>query len=161
VAAPHQRLRTARQAAWLVVRHAAQRTKDEAQSLAQLHAPHEDVAEAIERAQDFVPRVRQRQPQPLEPWLARAAKSAVGAWPRCANGLRDDYEAVNAGVTLPCSSGPVEGQITRLKRLKRQLFGRASLALLERRFVLVPGHEPGQVQRPLELAEVQVRSTAA
>ena len=85
----------------------------------------------------------------------------MGAWQRFAKGLRDDYEAVKAGVTLPWSSGPVEGQITRLKLLKRQMFGRASLALLERRFVLVPGHEPGQVQRPLELSEVQVRSTAA
>jgi transposase len=41
------------------------------------------------------------------------------------------------------SNGPVQGQITRLKLLKRQIFGRASLALLERRFVLAPGREPG------------------
>ena len=89
VAAPHPRLLTARQAAWLVARHEEQRTKDEAQSLAQLHAQHADVAEAIDLAQDFVQLVRQRQPQQLEPWLARAAKSAVGAWQRFAKGLRD------------------------------------------------------------------------
>ena len=98
VAEPHQRLLTARQAAWLVVRHEEQRTKDDAQQLDQLRAQHADVAEAIDLAQDFVHLVRQRQPQQLEPWLARAAKSVVGAWQRFAKGLRDDYDAIKAGV---------------------------------------------------------------
>ena len=126
----------------------------EAQQLAQLRAQHTEVAEAIDLAQDFVQLIRQRQPQHLEPWLARAAKSVVGAWRRFAKGLRDDFDAVKAGVTLPWSSGPVEGQITRLKLLKRQMFGRASLALLERRFVLASG----RVQAP---SEAQVRPAAA
>ena len=161
VAEPHQRLLTARQAAWLVVRHEEQRTKDDAQQLAQLRAQHADVAEAIDLAQDFAQLVRQRQPQQLEPWLARAAKSAVGAWQRFAKGLRDDYDAVKAGVTLPWSSGPVEGQITRLKLLKRQMFGRASLALLERRFVLAPGRLREPVPHPQEPSEVQAQPAAA
>ena len=144
-----------------MVRHEEQRTKDDAQQLAQLRAQHADVAEAIDLAQDFAQLVRQRQPQQLEPWLARAAKSAVGAFQRFAKGLRDDYDAIKAGVTLPWSSGPVEGQITRLKLLKRQMFGRASLALLERRFVLAPGRvrEPGP--HPLASSEVQAPPAAA
>jgi transposase len=104
--------------------------------------------------------VRQQQPQELEPWLARAAKSAVGTFQRFAKGLRDDDDASTAGGTLPWSNGPVEGQITRLKLLKRQMVGRASLVLLERRFVLAPGREPGQVQRPVERSEVQARPAA-
>jgi transposase len=161
VAEPHQRLLTARQAAWLVVRHEEQRTTDDAKQLAQLRAQHVDVAEAINLAQDFAQLVRQQQPQELEPWLARAAKSAVGAFQRFAKGLRDDYDAIKAGVTLPWSNGPVEGQITRLKLLKRQMFGRASLALLERRFVLAleRGAAPGQ--HPLEPSEAQARPAAA
>jgi transposase len=161
VAEPHQRLLTARQAAWLVVQHEEQRTKDDAQQLDQLRVQHADLAEAIDLAQDFVQLVRQRQPQQLEPWLARAAKSVMGAWQRFAKGLQDDYDAIKAGVTLPWSHGPVEGQITRLKLLKRQMFGRASLALLERRFVLAPGRELGQGQHPLEHSEVQARPAAA
>ena len=161
MAEPHHRLLTARQAAWLVVRHAGQRTKDDAQQLAQLRAQHAEVAEAIDLAQDFAQLVRQRQPQALDPWLARAAKRAVGAFPRFAKGLRDDYDAVKAGVTLPWSNGPVEGQITRLKLLKRQMFGRANLTLLERRFVLAPGREPEQGPRALGLSEVQARPAAA
>jgi transposase len=161
VAEPHQRLLTARQAAWLVVRHEEQRTQDDTQQLDELRAQHADVAEAIDLAQDFVHLVRQRQPQQLEPWLARAAKSVVGAWQRFAKGLRDDYDAIKAGVGLPWSNGPVEGQITRLKLLKRQMFGRASVPLLERRFVLAPGRAPGQGQHPLERSEVQARPAAA
>ncbi len=161
VAEPHHPLLTARQAAWLVVRRAAPHDQEAPQPLAQLRAQHVEVAEAIDLAQDFAQLVRQQQPQDLDPWLARAAKSAVGAFQRFAKGLRDDYDAIKAGVTLPWSNGPVEGQITRLKLLKRQMFGRASLALLERRFVLTPGREPGQGQRPLEQSEVQARPAAA
>jgi transposase len=162
VAEPPQRLLTARQGAWLVVRREEQRTQDDAQQLTQLRAQHADVAEAIDLAQDFAHLVRQRQPQQLEPWLARAAKSAVGAWRRFAKGLRDDFDAVKAGVTLPWSSGPVEGQITRLKLLKRQMFGRASLALLERRFVLAPGRlQQEPVSHPQEPPEGQAQPAAA
>ena len=65
------------------------------------------------------------------------------------------------GSRLPWSNGPVEGQITRLKLLKRQMFGRASVPLLERRFVLAPGRAPEQGQHPLEPSEVQARPAAA
>jgi transposase len=65
--------------------------------------------------------------------LERAVKSGLTAFQRFANGLRDDYEAVQAGLTLPWSTGPVEGQINRLKMLKRQMFGRANIDLLRLR----------------------------
>ena len=50
--------------------------------------------------------------------------------------LSADYEAVRAAVTLSWSNGPVEGQINRLKMLKRTMYGRAGLTLLSRRFLL-------------------------
>ena len=80
--------------------------------------------------------VRERQPDHLDPWLARAAESPLTPLQRFAKGIRDDYEAVKAGVTLPWSNGPVEGHINRLKTLKRQMFGRATLDLLQQRFLL-------------------------
>jgi len=104
--------------------------------LAQLTAQHAELSNAIALAQDFAQLVRQRQAQQLDPWLARAAESPLVPLQRFAKGLRDDYDAVKAGVTLPWSNGPVEGHINRLKTLKRQMFGRASLDLLQRRFVL-------------------------
>jgi transposase len=48
-------------------------------------------------------------------------------------GVRRDQDAVVSGLTLPWSSGPVEGHVNRLKMLKRQMFGRADLDLLRRR----------------------------
>ena len=48
-------------------------------------------------------------------------------------GLRRDWEAVMAGLTLEWSNGPVEGQVHRLKMLKRQMYGRAGFTLLRAR----------------------------
>jgi transposase len=128
---------TVRQAAWLVLRRPERRAPHDESVLVQLHAQHTEVAEAIELTQDFAQLVRQRTPTRLDAWLARAIKSPLGAFQRFATRLREDYEAVKAGVTLPWSNGPVEGHINRLKMLKRQMFGRANLDLLHRRFVLV------------------------
>jgi transposase len=161
VAEPHPRLLTARPAAWLVVPHEEQRTKDNAPQRAPRRVPHAAVAEAIDLAQDLVHLVRQRQPQPLAPWRARAAISAVGAWRRCATGLRDDDDALTAGVTLPWSRGPVAGPITRVTRLMRQMCGRASLARLERRFVLAPGRMRESVPHPQASSAMQAPPAAA
>ena len=135
---------TPRRAAWLVLRRTEKRTEDEAQQLAQVRTQSAEVAEAIDLAEDFATLVRQRQPAQLDPWLQRATTSTLEAWQRFAKGLYEDYEAVKAGVTLPWSTGPVEGHINRLKMLKRQMFGRARLDLLSRRFVGAPRDGPAQ-----------------
>jgi hypothetical protein len=72
------------------------------------------------------------------PMLRRAASSTLDAVCRFATGLSDDYQAVIAGLTLPWSSGPVEGHINRLNMLKRQMFGRAHLDLLGHCFLRAP-----------------------
>src|SRR5262249_25163364 len=126
---------TPRRATWLVLRRPAQRTEAEVQQLTELHAHHTEVAEAMDLAQDFAGLVRQRQPERLDPWLTRAMASTLEAFHRFAPGLQEDYEAVKAGVTLPWSTSPVEGHINRLKMVKRQMFGRARLDLLSRRFL--------------------------
>ena len=136
VAEPSPRHLTARRATWLVLRRPERLDEDEAAQLTQLQAQHSEVAAAIALAQDFTRLVRERQPDQLDPWLARAAESPLVPLQRFAKGLRDDYDAVRAGVTLPWSTGPVEGHINRLKMLKRQMFGRAKLDLLQQRFLL-------------------------
>jgi hypothetical protein len=69
-------------------------------------------------------------------WLAEATKSKVSAIATFAAGLKQDGAAVRAALTTPWSSGQSEGQITRLKLLKRQTYGRASFDLLRRRTLL-------------------------
>jgi transposase len=150
---------TPRRATWLVLRRETKRTEAEAQQLTQLHAQSPAVAEAIDLAQDFAALVRQRQPERLDPWLKRATTSAVDAVQRFAAGLYEDYEAVKAGVPLPWSTSPVEGHINRLKMLKRQMFGRARLDLLSRRFVLAPRGR--QAQATSQQASSQTSAAAA
>jgi transposase len=144
VAEPVTQPLTPRRATWLVLRRAEHRTEAEAQQLAQLHAQSAEVAEAIDLAQDFTTLVRQRQPTQLDPWLKRATTSTLEALRRFAVGLSEDYEAVKASVTLPWSTSPVEGHINRLKMLKRQMFGRARLDLLSRRFLRAPRGDQAQ-----------------
>jgi transposase len=149
--APRRRL-TPRQATWLVLRPAERSTEQDHHQLAQL-TEHPAMAEAVALAQDFAALVRQRQPTRLEPWLTRAATSALAPFRRFAKGLRADYAAVKAGVMLPWSQGPIEGHINRLKMLKRQMFGRARLDLLSRRFLLASRGAPRPEPRPQAPAE--------
>ena len=142
-----------------MLRREAQRTADDAQQLTQMRVQSAAVAEAIDLAQDFAQLVRQRQPAQLDPWLKRASSSTLEALRRFATGLSEDYQAVKAGVTGPWSSGPVEGHINRLKMLKRQMFGRAHLDLLSRRFVLAPRERRTQAAAPQE--QPQVHAMAA
>jgi transposase len=131
-----RRLLTPRRATWLVLRPAERLTEQDHHQLAQLTQQAPALAEAVALAQDFAGLVRRRQPTQLEPWLARATQSTLAPFRRFARGLRADHAAVQAAVTLPWSQGPIEGHINRLKMLKRQMFGRAKLDLLARRFLL-------------------------
>jgi transposase len=72
----------------------------------------------------------------LEEWITTAEQDDLAPLASFARNLRRDIDAVRNGLTLPHSSGPVEGNINRLKMLKRQMFGRASLDLLRKRFLL-------------------------
>jgi transposase len=161
VAEPQHRQLTPRQTAWLVLRRPDKRDPNEEYQLAQLMAQQADLAEAMTLARDFAGLVRTRQPDRLDGWLARATTSAPSALQRFAQGLRDDYAAVKAGVTLPWSNGPVEGHINRLKLVKRQMFGRARLDLLRQRFLLTPRRAQAHGQRPPEPTETSAQPAAA
>ena len=80
--------------------------------------------------------MRGREPECLDPWLQRAQDGAVASLRRFAERLSADHDAVRAAVTLDWSNGQTEGQINRLKAIKRQMYGRAGLDLLERRFLM-------------------------
>jgi transposase len=76
---------------------------------------------------------RARQGERLDAWLAEAERCAVPALGRFAAGLRHDLDAVQAGLSEPWSNGQTEGQIHRLKLLKRQMYGRAGFTVLRQR----------------------------
>ncbi len=70
--------------------------------------------------------VRERQSGALDDWLARTETSGVRALRSFAGGIRRDYAAVKAALSLPYSNGQVEGQITRLKLIKRAMVRRVT-----------------------------------
>jgi transposase len=65
--------------------------------------------------------------------MAEAISSGIDALAHFARGLQDDLVAIRAGLTLEWSNGVTEGQIHRLKLVKRQGYGRAGFALLRQR----------------------------
>jgi transposase len=122
---------TARHATWVIMRREEKRNDEDKGLINELYQRDAELAEAIDLSESFAELVRHRQPEGLDGWLERAAKSGLTAFQRFAGGLRDDYAAVKAGLTLPWSNGPVEGQINRLKMIKRRMFGRANIDLLK------------------------------
>jgi len=131
-----RRVWTPRTAAWLVLRRVEKRSVEEQAWLAALrrHAPA--LGEIVSLAEEFIGLVRERIPERLDAWLQRATSSSVRPLRRFAQRLWADYDAVRASMTLDWSSGQTEGQINRLKMMKRQMYGRAGLDLLSRRFLL-------------------------
>ena len=136
VADPHRQPLTPRTAAWLVLRHSENRDATDAEQLNRLRTQHAALTEAIILAEEFVAMIRAGQPERFDPWLAQARDSALPAFRNFARKIDSDYDAVRAAMTSPWSTGQVEGQINRLKMIKRQMFGRASFDLLNRRFIL-------------------------
>ncbi|WP_446746299.1 transposase [Sphaerimonospora cavernae] len=72
----------------------------------------------------------------LDAWLDAADTDDLPHLQSFVRGIHRDYAAVLAGLTLTHSSGPVEGNVCRVKALKRQMFGRANLDLLRKRILL-------------------------
>jgi transposase len=126
---------SARRAAWLIMQHKEKLTSEEAQLLERISLQPE-LSGAYTLASGFIDLIRQRLPEQLDSWLVAAKNSSISAFQSFAKGLKEDYEAVKAGLTLEVSNGPVEGQNNRLKMLKRQMFGRAGLDLLAKRLIL-------------------------
>lgn len=93
-----------------------------------------ELKRALRLARRFARLVRERLPEEFDRWLVQAARPAAPPeLRRFAKGLRADYAAVRAALVYPWSNGPVEGQINRLKLIKRQMYGRAKLDLLRKR----------------------------
>ena len=76
--------------------------------------------------------IRRRDADGLEAWLDDASAGPIGGFAR---GLRADQPAVAAALRLPWSNGQTEGHITKLKLVKRQMYGRAKLDLLRARLL--------------------------
>jgi transposase len=126
-------LPAARRLVWLFLKQTDQLTPKEL-SLRDELLTHPLLTQARQLAQDFQRIVRQRQAQSFEAWCTACEKSKIPELTNLAAGMRRD-PAVKAACCSKWSNGQTEGQVNRLKMLKRQMYGRANLDLLRARFL--------------------------
>ncbi|MEV5778274.1 ISL3 family transposase [Streptomyces antimycoticus] len=96
-----------------------------------------DTTEACDLARAFSDLVRNRRGHLLTEWIRQAERCGQPSIRSFASFLRQDLDAVTAGLTLAHSSGVVEGHVCRVNLLKRSMYGRASFELLRAR-ILTP-----------------------
>lgn len=72
----------------------------------------------------------------FDAWLETSESSKIAPLKTFAAGLRRDYTEVKAALELPWSNGQTEGQVNKLKLIKRQMYGRANFDLLRQRVLL-------------------------
>lgn len=122
-----------RQVVWYFVRPPAELDEAEKRCLERLCQTSQALNSAYGLVQVFGKMVRERQMKLLTGWVQEARESGIAELGRFAAGLERDRAAVEAGLDLPWSNGPVEGAVNRLKTIKRQMYGRAGFDLLRRR----------------------------
>jgi transposase len=123
-----------RETAWMLLQ--PEYLKDEHQIVIErLCQLFPDLKAAQELALDFVQMVRQRTAELLPAWLRAAARSELKEFVGFARGISEDYEAVKNALTYAWSNGQLEGQVNRLKLIKRMMYGRAKFDLLRARFL--------------------------
>lgn len=98
-----------------------------------------DIAIINPLAQQFVLMVCERQVDQLDPWLKACLETGIVPLCNFAIGIQQDYAAIRAALELPWSNGQTEGQVNRLKFIKRQMYGHAHFALLRLRVLHYPG----------------------
>jgi transposase len=110
-----------------------ERTPRERALLERLRQADPAIEETYHITAAFGQMLRTRQGGELDAWVTQAKHSDIPELRAFAKGLQKDYEAVKAGLTVEWSNGQGEGQIHRLKLLKRQMYGRASFPVLRQR----------------------------
>jgi transposase len=128
-----RRVPAPREATWFLLRDPATLTADQTAYLERLRLGCPALAAVEALAHDFQTLMRQRDIAALDDWLQHAEASDAPELRGFAAGIRADYAAVAASLTLEWSQGQVEGQVNRLKETKREMYGRANFDLLRLR----------------------------
>jgi transposase len=125
-------LPSARRAAWLFLKSETELIEEERLFVGEMLKSSVEIRQAVAVTKKFQEMVKKRNIEWLEEWLLEAEKIGT-KWKNFVKGLRQDYKAVAAALTTVWSNGQVEGQVNRLKFLKRQMYGRAKFDLLRAR----------------------------
>jgi transposase len=126
---------TPRQTLWLLFKPEADRSTQEQCYVQAVLASPGPIARAFESIRRFRHLLTERDETALGPWAQEAQASRIPPLVKFARGLYLDWEATENALLFASSQGQTEGQVNRLKALKRQGFGRASPALLQARLM--------------------------
>ena len=124
---------SAKKAVWLVVRDPADLEADEREALTLLCQASPTAQALYPLVQAFRQMLHQRQGERLDDWLAQAKASHIKELQSFAHGIEQDKAAVVAGLTRLESNAQTERQNTKLKLIKRTMYGRAGFPLLRQR----------------------------
>ncbi|WP_435822533.1 transposase [Microbispora bryophytorum] len=127
---------TVRQATGRFLRNPAHLEPGEQQHLDTLTALCPELAALRVHVREFAEMMTNRRGRDLEAWINAVLRDDLPDLRSFITGVRRDQDAVTAGLTLPYSSGPVEGHVNRTEMLKRQMYGRANPDLLRKRLLL-------------------------
>ena len=134
---------------WACLKPPDQLKEDEKELLGKLLAKDGELARGYDLLQGFRQLVGERDLPALDRWLDDAEKSNLPTFMGFANGIKGDRAAVEAAFRFPWSNGQLEGQVNRVKLIKRQGYGRAKFDPL-RRGVLLNGSRKSRVRSPTE-----------
>lgn len=121
---------------WWLLGPASDLEPDQQAYLERLRTVCPAITAAETLAQEFGRLVRERDQPAMAAWLTAAETSGLPEFREVAVGMRRDRAAIEAALTHAWSSGQVEGQVTRIKLIKRQMYGRAKFDLLRKRVLL-------------------------
>jgi transposase len=132
---PPNPLRTlsVQQATWLFFRKPDELKEEELERLRLLRQASPTIETTYHLVKQFLQMVRERTGEQLDSWLAAVQASHLEAFASFVTGVQQDKDAVLAGLTLQWSNGPLEGNVNRLKLIKRSMYGRAEIDLLKLR----------------------------
>jgi transposase len=124
---------TSTAAVWLFMRRLEQLDEIQREDLAAFRLAHASLNTTYQLVQDFLQMMRDREGERLDAWLTQVQESGLAELQSFAQGVEQDKAAVQAGLTLPINNGQVEGQVTKIKLIKRMMYGRAEFPLLRQR----------------------------
>ncbi len=113
-------------------------TEEDRDTLERMFRAETSARTVYDLVQRFVGMVRERRCEDLMPWIDDVREGETTTFKRFVSGIMRDLDAVRNALLLPWSNGQTEGQVNRLKLIKRQMYGRAAFDLLQKRVLPRP-----------------------
>ncbi|GAV38253.1 ISL3 family transposase [Streptomyces acidiscabies] len=127
---------TIRTATWLITSHPDHLDESSTLKLKKLLSRSSELEAVAACVRSFAAMMTERRGSDLEDWLTSTEGTGMKPLQSLARGIRQDFDAVTAGLTLEWNSGKVEGNVNRAKRIKRDGYGRAGFDLLRLQILL-------------------------